>query len=52
MLREILLLDSGDTIIRGTGKQIQCNYVTTNQTLFFFNYFMHISRPFAPSWRV
>ena len=42
MLREILWLDSGDTIIRGTGKQIQCNYVTPNQTLFFFNYFFTI----------
>ena len=52
MLQEILWLDSGDIIIRGTGKQIQCNYVTPNQTLFFFNYFMHMSRPFAPPWRV
>ena len=28
MLLEILWLYSGDTIVRGTGKQIQCNYVT------------------------
>ena len=34
MLREILWLDSGDTIIRGTGTQIQYNYVTSNRTLF------------------
>ena len=52
MLREILCLDSGDTIIKGTGKQIQCNYVTPNRTLFFFNYFMHMNRTIAPSWRV
>ena len=34
MLREILWLDSGDTIIRGTGMQIQYNCVTLTQTLF------------------
>ena len=39
MLQEILWLDSGDTIIRGTGKQIQCNYVTPNQTLLLENVF-------------
>ena len=33
MLREILWLDSEDTIIRGTDKQIQYNYVTPNQIL-------------------
>ena len=53
MLREILWLDSGDTIIiRGTGTQIQYNCVTPNRTLFLdniFHYFMHIMcRPFAP----
>ena len=35
MLREILWLESGDTIIiRETGMQIQYNCVTTNQRLF------------------
>ena len=56
MLREILWLDSGVTkIIRGTGKQIQYNCVTPNRTLFLdnvFNYFIYMSRPLAPSWRV
>ena len=56
MLREILWLDSGDTIIiRGTGMQIQYNCVTPNQTLFFDNVFqlsINICRPFALSWRV
>ena len=55
MLQEILWLDSGDTIIRGTGTQIQCNYVTRTgyySWKIFFNYSMHIGRPFASSWRV
>ena len=40
MLREILWLDSGDTlVIRGTGTQIQYNCVTLNQTLFVDNVF-------------
>ena len=40
MLREILWLDSGDTIIiGGTGTQIQYNYVTLNWTLFLENVF-------------
>ena len=40
MLREILWLDSGDTIIiRGTGKQTQYNCVTPNRTLFLDNVF-------------
>ena len=39
MLREILWLDSGDTIIRGTGTQIQCNYVTPNRILLLENIF-------------
>ena len=40
MLREILWLDSGDTIIiRGTGTQIQYNFVTPNRTLFLDNVF-------------
>ena len=39
MLREILWLDSGDTIIRGTGIQIQYNYVTPNRTVFLENVF-------------
>ena len=56
MLREILWLDSGDTIIiRGTGTQIQYNCVTPNRTLFLDNVFqlsINMCRPFAPSWRV
>ena len=44
MLQDILWLDSGGTIIRGTGKQIQFKYVTPNRILFFFNYLMHMSR--------
>ena len=47
---DILWLDTGD---RGTGMQIQYNYVILSRVLFleiFFDYFMH--RPFAPSWRV
>ena len=55
MLREILWLDGGDTIIRGTGTQIQCIYVTQTGPYswkMFFNYSMHMSRPFAPSGRV
>ena len=56
MLREILWLDSGDTIIiRGTGMQIQYNCVTPNRALFLDNVFqllMNMCRPFAPSWRV
>ena len=39
MLWEILWLDSGDTIIRGTGTQIHYNYVTLNWTLFLENAF-------------
>ena len=39
MLREILWLDGGDTIIGGTGTQIQYYYVTLNQTLFLENVF-------------
>ena len=40
MLREILWLDSGDTIIiRGTGMQIHYNCVTLNWTLFLDNVF-------------
>ena len=31
--------DSGDTIIRGTGMQIQYNYVTLNRALFLENAF-------------
>ena len=34
MLQEVLWLDGGDTIIRGTGTQNQYNYVTPNWTLF------------------
>ena len=56
MLREILGLDSGDTIIIGrTGTQIQYNCVTPNWTLFLDNVFqllMHMCTPFAPSWEV
>ena len=55
MFGEILWLDSGDTIIRGTGMQIQYNYVTMNRALFldnFFDYFMHMSRPFAPVYQL
>ena len=47
---DILWLDTRD---RGTGMQIQYNYVILSRALFlefFFDYFMH--RPFAPSWRV
>ena len=50
---DILWLDNVDT--RGTGMQIQYNYVTPNWTSFlemFFNYFMHMSRHFASSWGV
>ena len=32
-------LDSGDTIIRGTGMQIQYKYVTLNWALFLENIF-------------
>ena len=32
-------LDSGDTIIRGTGMQIQYKYVTLNRALFLENIF-------------
>ena len=40
MLREILWLESGDTIIiRETGMQIQYNCVTPNRTLFLDNVF-------------
>ena len=40
MLREILWLDSGDTIIiRGIGMQIQYNCATPNRTLFLDNVF-------------
>ena len=39
MLEEILWLDSGDTIIRGTGMQNQYNYVTLNWKLFLENVF-------------
>ena len=40
MLRKILWLDSGDTlIIRGTGTQIQYNFVTLNRTSFLDNVF-------------
>ena len=42
-----------DTVDRGTGMQIQYNYVILSWALFleiFFNYFMH--RRFAPSRRV
>ena len=39
MLRKILWLDSGDTIIRGTGTQIQYNCVTLNRTSFLDNVF-------------
>ena len=55
MLREILWLDSGDTIIiRGTGTQIQYHCVTPNRTLFLdvFQLSINMCRPFAPSWRV
>ena len=47
---DILRLDTGD---RGTGMQVQYNYVILSRALFleiFFDYFMH--RPFAPLWRV
>ena len=47
---DILWLDPGD---RGTGMQIQYNYLILSRALFleiFLDYFMH--RPFAPSWRV
>ena len=36
-------LDSGDTIIRGTGMQIQYKYVTLNRALFLENIFFSIS---------
>ena len=39
MLQEILWLDGGDTIIRGTGTQNRYNYVTPNWTLFLENVF-------------
>ena len=39
MLREILWLNGGDAIIRGTGTQIQYSYVTPNRTLFLENVF-------------
>ena len=39
MLQEILWLDGGDIIIRGTGTQNQYNYVTPNWTLFLKNVF-------------
>ena len=39
MLQEILWLNSGYTIIRETGTQIQYSYVTTNRTLFLENVF-------------
>ena len=39
MLWEILWLDTGDTIIRGTGMQIQCTYATQYWTLFLENVF-------------
>ena len=43
-MEDILWLDTGD---RGTGMQIQYNYVTLSRALFletFFDYFMHMSR--------
>ena len=43
MFREILWLDSGDTIIRETGTQIQYKYVTPNQTLLLENVFQYYS---------
>ena len=55
MLQEIFWLDGGDPIIRGTGTQNEYNYVTRTGHYSwknFFNYFMHMCRPFAPSWRV
>ena len=39
MLRDILRLNDGDTIIRGTGTQIQYSYVTANRTSFLENVF-------------
>ena len=54
MLREILWLKGGDAIFRGTGMQIQYNYVRSRHYSWkmFFNYSIRMSRPFAPSWRV
>ena len=42
MLWEILWLDSGETIIRGTGMLIHYNCVTLNWTLFLDNVFLII----------
>ena len=39
MLWEILWLDSGETVIRGTGMYIYYNCATLNWTLFFDNVF-------------
>ena len=39
MLRDILWLDSGETIIRGTGMYIHYNCATLNWTLFLDNVF-------------
>ena len=43
MLREILWLNGGDTIIRGIGMKIQYSYVTPNLTLFMENVFQLFS---------
>ena len=43
MLREILWLNGGDTIIRGIGMQIQYSYVNPNLTLFMENVFQLFS---------
>ena len=39
MLRDILWVEGGDTIIKGTGMQIHYNCATPNRTLFLDNVF-------------